>query len=376
MNTKPDGGQEQQQLQQALLGGQEQYLAEGKHCRLCYKTSSPETMIKPCACDGPLRYVHRQCLNELRAESRNSFAFTRCTTCGQNYWITRKSKYATENEAVGQLSKKGKRKLRWYLFKDSFLAMLVFQTFMIVFACAIGYMDSGHFPPTPCTPPTSWAWKSKSDKENLCGTPFATGGKWLNSLPKGLAQNMKTSYYLLALSLLLLCFLFAIVIKFCMGKGKYRERINDEAKSTTDLFFDVCCPKYRNYGYNYQGGCCVSEGEDSSKDCCSDCNCGGGGNGSNCRGSGGSCGGDAAIFFLVLIVVCMFLYLFVIICILITSLIFFIIQRHNQILTKKVMAKEYEICDLDAVDLSPDDEGRIPMSPDFDRSELSMIGLV
>ena len=77
-----------------------------------------------------------------------------------------------------------------------------------------------------------------------------------------------------------------------------------------------------------------------------------------------------------LIVVCMFLYLFVIICILITSMIFFIIQRHNQILTKKVMAKEYEICDLDAVDLSPDDEGRIPMSPDFDRSELSMIGLV
>ena len=68
MNTKTDGGQEQQQLQQALLGGQEQYLAEGKHCRLCYKTSSPETMIKPCACDGPLRYVHRQCLNELRAE--------------------------------------------------------------------------------------------------------------------------------------------------------------------------------------------------------------------------------------------------------------------------------------------------------------------
>ena len=57
-------------------------------------------------------------------------------------------------------------------------------------------------------------------------------------------------------------------------------------------------------------------------------------------------------------------------------MIFFIFQRHQQILTKKAMAKEYEICDLDGINLAPDDEGRIPMSPDFDRGELSMIGLV
>ena len=149
----------EQQQQPNVLGNMDQAsesLLQGeaslgiKKCRLCLQTSSPETMIKPCSCDGELRYVHRKCLNDMRALSWNTQAFMRCKLCQQEYWITRKNKYSVGSDGtnlkaneLGVLSKEGKRKLCWYKFRDSVLALMAFQFCIILFATIIGCIDSG-----------------------------------------------------------------------------------------------------------------------------------------------------------------------------------------------------------------------------------------
>ena len=52
-----------------------------RSCRICYDSNEMEQLIAPCLCDGDLKYVHRECLDEYRAIHISSVAFTQCNTC-------------------------------------------------------------------------------------------------------------------------------------------------------------------------------------------------------------------------------------------------------------------------------------------------------
>ena len=344
------------------------YLAK-KECRMCLETTHPETMIKPCMCDGPRRYIHKKCLSEWRANSRGTLDFTQCEVCQFSYWIQRKSSSVnSEEDAVRpahKLTSKGKMKYRFLLFRDSFSALILFQLTICSIAWFIGVADNKFttWKPVPCKTPGE-------GYPNTCGHVGAPGGPLLNSMPAFLAKNMKTTYYLLALSLLLSVGGFFILYQIRMHS---RAAIENGSLATThsDSAYAHCCPRYHSYGY-------LPTNTSSSSCDCGTCHCNsnnsGGGN-CNCSGGSGDCG-SAVIVILIFIALCLLMYSVFWLIIFFTSFFFKVYQRHANVLKRKTLAREYEICDLDHIDIGPDAAGKVPMSPEFDRSELSLVGLV
>ena len=82
------------------------------------------------------------------------------------------------------------------------------------------------------------------------------------------------------------------------------------------------------------------------------------------------------IVLLIFIAVAIALYSIFLFIVFVTSFFFKVYQRHANVLKRKTLAREYEICDLDHINVGPDADGKVPMSPDFDRTELSLVGLV
>ena len=81
-----------------------------RHCRLCHEDVVPTVtisnpnlpapfrsttitytsedggrLIKPCKCKGTQRYIHEDCLAELRAKSPQKNAYLKCDLCGFEY---------------------------------------------------------------------------------------------------------------------------------------------------------------------------------------------------------------------------------------------------------------------------------------------------
>ena len=55
-------------------------------CRICYDEEKNEKkLIRPCACDGTNRYVHRKCLNTWRNFDQNEERAVRCMECKKKY---------------------------------------------------------------------------------------------------------------------------------------------------------------------------------------------------------------------------------------------------------------------------------------------------
>jgi len=59
-------------------------MAEEKSCRICLSSEHPDSLIRPCLCDGGMRYVHRNCLNVWRLQNIGS-AYYRCEICRYQY---------------------------------------------------------------------------------------------------------------------------------------------------------------------------------------------------------------------------------------------------------------------------------------------------
>lgn len=60
-------------------------LEEAVICRICLSSDEQEKMIAPCSCRGSARWVHRDCLDEWRAQERVPWAFTHCSVCRDAY---------------------------------------------------------------------------------------------------------------------------------------------------------------------------------------------------------------------------------------------------------------------------------------------------
>lgn len=55
-------------------------------CRICYDEEKNEKkLIRPCACDGTNRYVHRKCLNTWRNYDQNEERAIKCMECKKKY---------------------------------------------------------------------------------------------------------------------------------------------------------------------------------------------------------------------------------------------------------------------------------------------------
>eukprot|EP00961_Rhodomonas_salina_P187590 2531990-Rhodomonas_salina.2 len=63
-------------------GGEE---GEEQLCRICFAKERTENLIKPCLCTA---MVHRNCLDEWRAQEQFPHAFTHCPTCKYQYQTT------------------------------------------------------------------------------------------------------------------------------------------------------------------------------------------------------------------------------------------------------------------------------------------------
>jgi len=62
-----------------------------KQCRICLQgyDAALGRLIKPCKCDGSIRYVHVECLNRWRRASTSKSAFFECPQCHYRYAFAR-----------------------------------------------------------------------------------------------------------------------------------------------------------------------------------------------------------------------------------------------------------------------------------------------
>eukprot|EP00303_Exanthemachrysis_gayraliae_P015531 CAMPEP_0206028526 /NCGR_PEP_ID=MMETSP1464-20131121/45092_1 /ASSEMBLY_ACC=CAM_ASM_001124 /TAXON_ID=119497 /ORGANISM="Exanthemachrysis gayraliae, Strain RCC1523" /LENGTH=117 /DNA_ID=CAMNT_0053402589 /DNA_START=8 /DNA_END=358 /DNA_ORIENTATION=- len=63
-----------------------------RQCRICLSTDEPEDIIAPCACSGSVRWVHRACLDEWRAQELRANAFEQCELCKFRYVVETREK--------------------------------------------------------------------------------------------------------------------------------------------------------------------------------------------------------------------------------------------------------------------------------------------
>ena len=72
-------------------------------CRICYdEEKNKNKLIRPCACDGTNRYVHRKCLDKWRHFVQDMPVRKRCSECKQKYII--ESMYPNEEYKLRFLS--------------------------------------------------------------------------------------------------------------------------------------------------------------------------------------------------------------------------------------------------------------------------------
>ena len=88
-------------MESSLLGGKGETLPAGPGLLV-------QKPIKPCACDSSLRYVHRNCLNQLRAESRTRLLLHVAQFVDRIIGLLEKGNTRRRTKQSGSLAEKGK----------------------------------------------------------------------------------------------------------------------------------------------------------------------------------------------------------------------------------------------------------------------------
>tara|TARA_B110001452_G_C15202619_1_gene417285 strand:+ start:136 stop:1236 length:1101 start_codon:yes stop_codon:yes gene_type:complete len=91
-------------------------------CRICLETDAPDDdpLIAPCRCSGSMKWVHRKCLNEWRAQEQVPLSFTHCPQC--------KFQYRTELDEGEKTFKN--LKLTVFVARDTIGLFLLVQAFL------------------------------------------------------------------------------------------------------------------------------------------------------------------------------------------------------------------------------------------------------
>ena len=352
----------------------------GKQCRICGSHENPQSIIKPCLCDGQKRYVHRHCLDHQRVYNRAPEAFVQCTACRFKYWITK-----TAPTEVNQKEKRWEcKKATLLITRDSIGGILAILFGLTVVAWCIAILDNGlqRIVPEDCCPQSQYnfyTWDTKNSQcPGRCGSLDATGGVLLNMLPPWIAQHTKSAYLILAF--VLVWFIVASVGALKLMEMSKEERGQYIGEGCAALFCCCLCAK------------CCSEEDDAMRPRlnnqtynCGGCNCAGGGGGdcsggANCSG-GGDCSGGAEglpVLLMALVAVALaFIFLsFFMGFLIMVGLFFKMIQNHFTRIKRKELVKQFTIMDCESIQISPDEDGRGSLPPDYDDSVLREFNII
>ncbi|CAF1469852.1 unnamed protein product, partial [Didymodactylos carnosus] len=97
-------------------------------------TDNPDDIISPCLCKGGSAYIHRNCLNDWRAENIGGKAFKFCSVCQFEYVI----------ESITDSSEDERKRLRKYrllVIRDITLLFLPVQAIIVTLAFLTKFVD-------------------------------------------------------------------------------------------------------------------------------------------------------------------------------------------------------------------------------------------
>jgi len=389
-------------------------------CRLCESTEDPDLLIKPCRCDGSKQYVHRDCLDQMRAFNENNQAFMHCRDCEYRYWIDVKESYNPDKTCCGQPQRVWH--FRGLVARDTAAIFILLQGVITLFAFVVERADScaslqgcG----AECGDVEPWGY--------VCGKgdPNGTihGGVLLNEFGVWkMNQHYKTTYYFLGL----LFFLATIGVVaclhsccwFCDDGNKDNQSVDGYTNSCVDQYtcyycwYDCpccwsrhsslgCCCYSNNYSHrqryqpvgSYIGGSGSGSSMQNQNCCCQqtssgNCNCGtgcGGGSCNNCDCKGGNGDGAAvlvvvAIVLFIILVVVGFIYGLILLTLIMTK----IIQKHYAVAQRRQLTRAYIVRDLDGVFLPAVGEEQmiqghvvaLPSAPPINEIELRAFGIL
>lgn len=381
----------------------------GARCRLCDSTEDPDLLIKPCRCDGSQKYVHRDCLDQLRSFNENNQAFMNCRDCEYRYWIDVRESYKPDKTCCGQPQRVWH--FRGLVARDTAAIFILLQGVITLFAFAVERADScasSQGCGTECGDVEPYGYVCG---KGVNGTIY--GGALLNEF--GILKmnaHYKTTYYFLGM----LFFLATIGVVaclhsccwFCDNGNSNNKSVNGYTQSCVDQYtcyycwYDCpCCWSH----HNSLGCCCYSNnyshrryqpvgthvyiggGQSQNCNCCDGCNCGrssvGSCNNCNCGGGNGDGAGVlvvVAIVLFVILVVAGFIYGLILLTLIMTK----IVQKHYAVAQRRQLTRAYIVRDLDGVFLPSVGEERmvqghmiaLPSAPPINEIELRAFGLL
>jgi hypothetical protein len=284
---------------------EEAYNAE---CRICLESGSESDLIAPCFCSGTSEHVHRSCLNRWRAIKQNPRAFTHCGTCGFEYRLNLQR--TEEDKDKGFLGRKSK--FRLLMARDVFVGFACIQMVVIAAALLFYFADSARELPKQYG---SWIYR-----DDCVEGDYEKGGRC--------SKGFERIYYGAGLVAIFCLIGGMVVVSMCISV--IRSRNEDRCRCCND-----CCGDsdtlYLWWLLDPTGG---SAGCDSCMDnegltsCCADSEC--------CVG--------------VIVVLIFFIFLLIIVGAIAA---FFLgvyalqraVQRHQSVLHKSLLAKEYIVLD-------------------------------
>jgi len=104
-----------------------------RECRNCHSEGGDD-LIAPCLCKGSIKWVHRTCLDEWRAVSRNPRSFSHCDVCGFEY----------RTEFVSQDCDCSKLKYGLVVTRDALIFLAVINGIQLLLSLFLWGVDRDH----------------------------------------------------------------------------------------------------------------------------------------------------------------------------------------------------------------------------------------
>lgn len=316
-------------------------------CRICHEYGGD--LIKPCRCDGSVKWVHRDCLNRWRASRTNPRSLTNCCECGSQYLLDLKRIISHEGEA------RRRRFVRW-IAAQGVMSFGLVQVAIIALGAIIRLIDQ---------------------KEQLVfffNFPQNRGGLARNDFHNALL-NHKTTYYVAGtitfLALLGLGGIVSGIVYLCTaGRGPVDHSVGTCNCDAWDMYFcaDCChscsysCSRCLTAPTSLDGECCC----DCSRDCdCSQCNPGSANRDRDCWGLLVSV---AVVILVILVLVGVFIAIAMVVVAVQRTL-----QQYAKLQQVRVLSEEYIVRDL----ADPEDLGdaESPASADAGAQQRMESGL-
>lgn len=87
-------------FKQSITQSLQTTMATEVECRICFNSGTMNEMIAPCRCNGPLRFVHSECLDDWRKLGPNNYNVTHCPNCNFAYHLQHRNYTGTESFAM------------------------------------------------------------------------------------------------------------------------------------------------------------------------------------------------------------------------------------------------------------------------------------